>query len=265
MKKQFLYTLTVLLGCGYQISQAQTHELVFKTGQAFKSTTREPVDSRQTYSKSGRKGFGFDLGYGYYFKNDNYLRLCGSYSATSYFSKSSNDAGMFGTEMNYNEKSESYGLNLEFGKRLHYKFIDFLAGVGTGFYKTPSHQANENYYFVQQTPSYPGQLAQGESHIVTTVPGAMGAQLYLNTALYFKIWKPFYIGVEVSNGFSYSKQKGYQIAESAGTYPNGLPYTVTSKKYVEETQFGLQLFRTQLALRYFFGRGNTVQVPEPAH
>jgi hypothetical protein len=264
MKKQLVQPLAILFAFVYQLSQAQTHEILFKTGQAFKSTSKEPVDPRQTNSKTGRQGFGFDFGYGYYFKNDHYLRLCGSYSSTAYFSKSSNDAGIYNREMSYKEKSESYGAHLEFGKRLHYKFIDFLAGVGAGFYNAPSHKADEYYYFTQETPIYPGQLMQSESRTVTTVPGAMGANLYLNTALYFKIWKPLYIGVEVSNGIAYSKQKGNQLDETLNTYSNGPSYSATSRKYVEETQVGLQLFRTQLALRYFFGAKKTALVPEQA-
>lgn len=261
MKKQLFYTLSILLGFGYQLSQAQVHELTFKTGQAFRNSSRQPVDSRATSSKSGSKGFGADLGYGHYFKNDNYIRLSGSYSTVSYFSTSTYTSGSLQSEWRYDEKMESFGANAEFGKRLNYKFIDFLAGVGAGFYTSPSHKTN-NYTTQRQTPSYPGQLTESTGSMITNVPGATGGLVYLNTSLYFKIYKPLYVGVEVGNGFSFSRQKGSQTSESVETYSNGMNYIVTEQRHIDETRFALQLFRTQLAIRYFFGVRKTVSVLE---
>jgi hypothetical protein len=264
MKKHFFQFLPILFVFVYHLSSAQTHEILFKTGQAFKTTNREPLDSRLSNSKSGRSGFGFEPGYGYYFQSDYYVRLGGSYSVTSYYNRSSNDGGIFHREIRYNGKSESYGAYAEFGKRLHYKFIDFLAGIDAGFYKSPSHREEEHMYYAQQNPDYPGQVLNTESHSTTTFPGTTGLNLCLNTALYVKLYKPLYLGVEVSNGLTYSKQKGDRVTETSQMYSNGASYGGAILTYVEETQVGLQFFRTQLGIRYFFGTKNTAPIPGQA-
>lgn len=260
MTKRFFPHLAVLLGL-LQLSQAQTHELTFKAGQAFHNSSHAPLNSRYTDSKSVDKGFGADLGYGHYFKNDNYVRLSGSYVTTSSVRKGSGGWGNIYNEWNYEEKEQRFGGNIELGRRLSYKFIDFLAGVGVGYSVSPSYQATD-HYITRQMPGNSNSLAESYNKTVTTMPGANEVALYLNTSLYFKICKPLYLGIEVGNGFNYRKQKGDQVLETTQSVQSGMAYVDRKQIPLDESRFTMQVFRTRFAVRYVFGLKKAANVPE---
>lgn len=252
MKKHLSYSLTVLLGLSYQLSRAQSHELVFKAGPASYNSSRALLNSRFENSKSVDKGFGLDLGYGHYFANDNYLRLSGSYSATSFDRKGSGNWGSVYNEWRNELKVQSFGGNLEFGKRQSYKFIDFLAGLGAGYYAYPSYKSHD-VTITRPAPGNPNTFSDSETRAVETSPGIQVMALSLNTSLYFRVWKPLYLGVEVGNGFSFSKQKGDRTTETTQTLGNGSVYTERQQQAIDESHFTTQFFNTKLAIRYVFG------------
>lgn len=262
MKKHLSYSLTVLLGLGYHLSRAQSHELVFKAGPASYSSRHGLLDPRVGNSKSVDKGFGIDLGYGHYFTNNNYLRLSGSYSATRFESKGTSTWGSGYNEWDNKLKVQSIGGNLEFGKRLSYKFIDFLAGLGAGYYVSPSYKGDE-YSVSRAMPGSPNSSADNETRTVRTNPGIQVASLYLNTSLYFKIWKPLYLGVEVGNGFSFSKQKGDYTMETTRVQTNGSTSVDWEQQALDESYFTTRFFNTKLAVRYVFGAQKTAAVSGP--
>lgn len=252
MKTHLSYNLAVLLGLCCHLSRAQSHELVFKAGPASYNSSRALLDSRFENSRSVDKGFGLDLGYGYYFANDNYLRLSGSYSATSFERKGSSNLGNVYNEWRNELKVQSFGANLEFGKRLSYKFIDFLAGLGAGYYAYPSYKSHD-VTINRPAPGNPNAFSDSESRAESTIPGMQVMALSLNTSLYFRVWKPLYLGVEVGNGFSFSKQKGDRITETTQTLGNGSVYSQQDKQSIDESHFNSRFFNTKLAIRYVFG------------
>lgn len=256
MKLHLTYSLTVLLGLVYHLSRAQSHELVFKAGPASYNSSHGPLDSRIENSKSVDKGFSIDLGYGHYFANNNYFRLSGTYSATSFETKGSSNWGSVYNEWDNKLKVQSIGGNLEFGKRLSYKFIDFLAGLGAGYYVSPDYKGDE-YSVSRAMPGNPNSIADNETRTVKAYPGIQVAALYLNTSLYFKIWKPLYLGVEVGNGFSFSKQKGDYTIETTRVQSSGSTYVDREQHAVDESHFTTRFFDTKLAVRYVFGAQKT--------
>lgn len=262
MKKHLSYSLTVLLSLSYHLSRAQSHELVFKAGPASYNSSHMLFNSRFENSKSVDKGFGIDLGYGHYFTNDNYLRLSGSYSATSFESKGSSTWGSVYNEWDNKLKVQSIGGNLEFGKRLSYKFIDFLAGLGAGYHISPSYKGDE-YSVSRAMAGNPNSFADNETRTVKTNPAIQVAALYLNTSLYFKIWKPLYLGVEVGNGFNFSKQKGDYTMETTRVQANGSTSVDWQQQAVDESHFTTRFFNTKLAIRYVFGAQKTAAVSGP--
>ncbi|MCZ8284479.1 MAG: hypothetical protein O9353_03400 [Bacteroidia bacterium] len=96
-----------------------------------------------------------------------------------------------------------------------------------------------------------------------TNPGIQVAALYLNTSLYFKIWKPLYLGVEVGNGFSFSKQKGDYTMETTRVQANGSTYLDWQQQAVDKSHFTTRFFNTKLAVRYVFGAQKTAVVSAP--
>lgn len=262
MKTQLFYILSILFGFGYQLSRAQSHELVFKAGAASYNSSRALLNSRFENSKSVDKGFGIDLGYGHYFTNDNYLRLSGSYSATSFDTKGSGTWGNVYNEWRTQLNVQSFGGNLEFGKRLSYKFIDFLAGLGAGYNVYPDYKGEERSV-TRAMPGNPNTFSDSEIRTVKAYPAIHVAALYLNTSLYFKIWKPLYLGVEVGNGFNFSKQKGGLITETTQVQGNGAVYEDSQRQAIDESRFTTRFFNTKLAVRYVFGAHKTAAVSAP--
>ena len=252
MKTHLSYNLAVLLALCYHLSRAQSHELVFKAAPASYNSSNALLNSRFENSKSVDKGFGLDLGYGYYFANDNYLRLSGSYSATSFERKGTSNWGSVYSEWRNEQNIQSFGANLEFGKRLSYKFIDFLAGLGAGYYAYPSYKSHD-VTISRPAPGNPNSVSNSETRAESSSPGIQVMSLSLNTSLYFRVWKPLYLGVEVGNGFSFSKQKGDRITETTQVLGNGSVYSQREQQAIDESHFTTRFFNTKLAVRYVFG------------
>ena len=251
MAKNIFKIAVIAFSIGYTFTvMSQSNDITFKIGQVFNNSNKtDTPGSISTTSVTVNRGISMELGYRFYFKNDNFIKLFCGYGISNNTGKTTTIRGFTEMDDNSNEKIKNYNVNFEFGKRLNYKFIDFLAGVGTGFYNTPSHKAYDNLKSTQ-TPTVPNQLDEG--HSVTSVPGNIGVNLYLNISLYFKMYKPLYIGIEVTNGFNYNKQKGTQTDEQSETHIGGAVYTSSTQKDINSSQFSMQLLRTQLGIRYFF-------------
>lgn len=214
-----------------------------------KTTQLDYKDSLDTHNTRKTTIYGLDISYCRIFKNDYYAKI--RYGIEYYNdidpSKIASASSLY--EYNNTYKYLNHKIEIEGGRKLTFKFIDFLIGGGL-YYKIcpPTTQTFNRDEYSLTDNSY-----MGTQTYIFENPYSHYIGIYLNTSLYLKLYKVLYFGIEINNGLTYGMMKG----ESKTTWNLYDSNHLLEKQEIHEDnenikQFAHELFNLNFGLRVVF-------------
>jgi hypothetical protein len=248
MKKiYFLFLLAPLL------LNAQKNELIinYSNGLLFKgAVTRNSTDTINDFVTQAENSNMFFISYTRYIKASYYMRMSIGYEI--FRIKVNNSIRSQYNELT-NYRYDFGGINqlyvLSFGKQITYKFIDFQVGVDWSH----TYVKKQDYSPVATYSSLNNEL---KYTIVTRIqkPSYYFMNVYLNTAIWFRIYKPFYFGLTMQNGFEVLVKNKGELLTTDKKYDNtGVQYYESIQSdYINQHHFKTDFLKISLGLRVKF-------------
>lgn len=201
-------------------------------------------DSFGWYKDKSRQDFvQYYVKFGYVLDNDLELRLGYKFGINS----SHTDYTIVNSSAveNYTERIMLHAIDASVLKIIKYKFINFMAG-GTFYYGYQPAYINSEYYN--------GQLNGGHAIVNYIGPRFQSWGFYINTSLYFRIYKFLYAGMDITNGFLVYKWIGNATTTTSTYSSNGVLQSPPDRALDRWNELGVEksLLNMDIGLRFFF-------------
>lgn len=231
---------------------AQKNELMinYANGSFFKGKVNlNSLDTINDFITQADNSNLFFISYTRYIKPTYFLRVSLGYEIfhikVNHTTKGNNQL----TNYNYKFGGVNQFYVFSFGKQLTYKFIDFQVGADWShtYVRKQDYSVYTNYTTLDYTLKY---------SIITRIqkPSYYFTGLYLNTAIWFRIYKPLYFGLTMQNGFEILvKNKGEIITDNIKYDKYGIQYDqFLQTDYINQHHFKTDFLKISLGLRVKF-------------
>jgi len=215
------------------------------------SATATTVNGQKSDNHSTRKITVVPILFGIQFniKKNAFLRI--NYYYQSYSSKNVSYYNNDNTKNNYLTYSDEIKTQkiqsayFDILKQQNYNQIQFYYGLWLGgYYQTPYNRIYSKTSFINGTQDEK-QISQNK------YPSSYGAKIGIVISTYFKIYKTFYVGLEMRNAVDYNISTGTEV-QTQTVYDSQNRYvdSQTASNTTNSKQTSLQLFNSFISLKY---------------